>query len=113
MAKNTKPVCSTLKPYTLSNTKGNAAKKAYKTAKLKATYRLKTPTIGSVTSMWIGRRTVTVRKNLSFAVVEGKGLGGGGRPRFLRRRRRRVFLYVSWVKRVRRKEKMAKKTRTH
>jgi hypothetical protein len=56
---------------------------------------------------------VTVRKNFSFAEVDGKGDGGGGRPRSLRRRVRRVFLYVSWVKRVRRKEKRAKKINVH
>jgi hypothetical protein len=92
IAKNTKPVCSVLNPYTLSNTYGNAAKKQNSTAKLKATYKLKKPTIGSVTSICKGRRSVTVRKNFSLANVEGKGLGGGGRPRDLRRRRRRAFL---------------------
>jgi len=86
IAKNTKPVCPVLNPYTLSNTYGNAAKKQNSTAKLKATYKLNNPTIGSVTSMCIGRRSVTV------ANVEGKGLGGGGRPRDLRCWRRRAFL---------------------
>jgi hypothetical protein len=92
IAKNTKPVCSVLNPYTLSNTYGNPAKKQNSTPKLKATYKLKNPTIGSVTSICIGRRSVTVRKNLSLANVEGKGLGGGGRPRDLRRWGRRAFL---------------------
>ena len=92
IAKNTKPVCSVLNPYTDSKTYGNAAKKQNSTAKLNATYKLRNPTIGSVASMCKGRSSVTVRKNLSLATVEGKGLGGGGRPRALRRRRRRVFL---------------------
>jgi hypothetical protein len=63
--------------------------------------------------MWRGLSRVTVSMNLIFAAVEGKGESGWGRLRFFARRCKRVFLYVSLVKRVRMKEKMAKKMRVH
>jgi hypothetical protein len=61
-------------------------------AKLKAMYKLKNATIGSVKSIWRGRSKVTVTRNFIFAERLGKGEGGGGRPSFLARRARIVFL---------------------
>ena len=51
--------------------------------------------------------------NFIFAAAEGKGDGGRESPRFRARRSRRVFLYVSDVNAVTRKEKMAKKIMVH
>ena len=51
----TSPTCSTLKPYVSSKTRGKDAKKAYRTAKSKPTYKLRNMTMGSVNSIWNGR----------------------------------------------------------
>lgn len=67
--------------------------------------------MGSVTSMWRGRVRVIVSRNLIFS--EADGPGGMGMESRLARRRRMVFLYVSFVKMVRIMEKIAKKIRVH
>ena len=55
--------------------------------------------------------SVIVRRNLSFSLAGGPS--GIGIDRRFARRRRIVFLYVSLVKMVRRKENMEKKTMVH
>ena len=52
-------------------------------------------TIGSVTSMRRGRKTVTKRRNLIRASPGGSGFGGGGIPSLSARFCRMIFLYVS------------------
>jgi hypothetical protein len=69
--------------------------------------------MGSVTSMWRGRSSVTVSKNLILAPAFGNGDGGGGIPSFLFRRWMMVFLYVSWVNKRKSCAKIEKKIMDH
>jgi hypothetical protein len=85
MAINGSPDCSWLKPYTLVKISGIEARKPNSTAKLKDTYIANEITIGSVSSMWIGRKTTTVIVFLRSAMPVGVGVGGSGAPPALAR----------------------------
>ena len=91
-ARKTNPDSSVSKPYTDPNTYGKAAKNVNRTPKLKAMYKLRKPTMGSVASMWRGRINVTVRRKYSFAPAVGNGDGGAGRPSLTLRFSIKVFL---------------------
>ena len=54
MAMNASPDCPSLNPYVLDSDHGTAGKKLYRMPKLRATYRLKKRTTGSVASMASG-----------------------------------------------------------
>lgn len=49
--RNVRPYCQVLKPYTVVNVYGNAAKNAKSTENVKLLYKLKNNTIGSVKSI--------------------------------------------------------------
>jgi peptide methionine sulfoxide reductase MsrB len=61
----------------------------------------------------MGLKRVTVRRNLIFACLDGKGEAGTGWPSFLARVRRSRECSVSEVNRRGRKEKMLKNIRVH
>jgi hypothetical protein len=110
-ARKTRPDSSVSKPYTEPKTYGKAAKKVNRTPKLKAMYKLRKPTIGSVTSIWSGRINVTVRRKYNFFPILGDG--GAGRPSLTLRFSIKVFLYVSRIGMAVSQANTAKKIRVH
>jgi hypothetical protein len=98
--KKLSPLCSGVNEYTSWNTSGKATKKEYIVAKLKATYRERAATMGSINSMCIGRVNVTVTKSFNAESPLGPGGAADSAPASFLLRARMVFLYVSLLKKT-------------
>jgi hypothetical protein len=106
-----KPLCAWLKPYTVVKISGIEARSPKRTAKLKDTDMANDTTMGSVKSIRTGRKSTTVI--MCFRSMRLVGLGGRGVLIAFALLLSRIFLYVSFVNKEKRKAKTAKNNRVH